>query len=55
MAVIKNDTKRLNSFFILYDNKSILDNISLLHVANESAEHHPDRKITLSSFTEKDH
>ena len=55
MVAIKNDTKRLNSFSILYDNKSILDNISLLHVANEPIEHHPDRKNTLGSFTEKDH
>ena len=34
--------KRPNSLFILYDNKSVLDDISLLHVANEFVDHHAD-------------
>ena len=44
---------RLNSSSILYDHKSILD-VRLLHVANKFADHHPDRKKTFGSFTEKD-
>ena len=31
-----------NSLSILYDNKSILDDISLLHRANDFVDHHPD-------------
>ena len=36
--------RMLNSLTIIYDNKSILDDISLFHVANEFVDHHPDRK-----------
>ena len=46
--------KRLNPSSILYDKKSILDDISPLHVANEFAESQPDRKNTSGSFTAKD-
>ena len=46
--------KRLNSLSILYDNKSILDDISLLHETNEFVDHRPDRKNTSGSCTAKD-
>ena len=46
--------KRLNSLSIFYENKSILGDISLLHVANELVDHHPDQKNTFGSFTAKD-
>ena len=46
--------KNLNSLSILYESKSILDDISIFHVANEFVEHQPDRENTLGSFTAKD-
>ena len=46
--------KRLNSLSILNDNKDILDEISLVNVANEFVDHHPDRKNTFGRFTAKD-
>lgn len=46
--------KRLNSLSILYDNKAILDEISLIDVANEFVDQHPDRKNTFGCFTVKE-
>ena len=46
--------KGLYSLSILYDKKAILDDISLLHVANEFVDHHSDQKNTFGIFTEKD-
>ena len=45
--------KRLNSLSILYENKSILDDILLIHVANDFADHQPDWKNTLVVFRQK--
>ena len=42
--------KRLNSLPILYDSKSILDNILLLHVRIEFVDRHPGRKNTFWQF-----
>ena len=47
--------KRLNSLsIIMYDNKDLLDNLSLIDVANEFAGLQPDRKNAIGSFTVKD-
>ena len=47
--------KRLNSLsIIMYDNKDLLDNLSLIDVANEFAGLQPDRKNAFGSFTVKD-
>ena len=46
--------ERLNSLSILYENKSIFDDISLLHAANNFADHQPDWKNTFDSFSAKD-
>ena len=46
--------KRLNSLSILNDNKTILDNLSLIDIANEFVGLQPDRKKTFGSFTDKD-
>ena len=47
--------KRLNSLsIIMYDNKDLLDNFSLIDVANEFAGLQPDRKNSVGSFTVKD-
>ena len=53
MAAIKNGAAILNSLSILYDSKLIFDDISLVHVANEFFDHHPDRKKTFGSFRAK--
>ena len=46
--------KRLNSLSIMYDNKDLLDNLSLIDVANEFVGLQPDRKSAFGSFTVKD-
>ena len=46
--------KRLNSLSIMYDNKDLLDNLSLIDVANEFVGLQPDRKNAFGSFTVKD-
>ena len=46
--------KRLNSLCILHDNKTLLDRISLVKVANEFVGQHPERKNTFGSFSDKD-
>ena len=46
--------KRLNSLSIMYDNKDLLDNLSLIDVANEFVGLQPNRKNAFGSFTVKD-
>ena len=46
--------KRLNSLSIMYDNKDLLDNLSLIDIANEFVCLQPDRKNACGSFTVKD-
>ena len=46
--------KRPNSLSIMYDNKDLLDNLSLIDVANEFVGLQPDRKNAFGSFTVKD-
>ena len=46
--------KRLNSLSIMYDNKYLLDNLSLIDVANELVGVQPDRKKAFGSFTVRD-
>ena len=46
--------KRLYSLPIMYDNKDLLDNLSLIDVANEFVGLQPDRKNAFGSFTVKD-
>ena len=46
--------KRLNSLSIMYDDKDLLDNLSLIDVANEFVGLQPDRKNAFGSFTVKD-
>ena len=46
--------KRLNSLSIMYDNKDLLDNLSLTDVANEFVGLQPDCKNAFGSFTVKD-
>ena len=52
MTEINNDTEK--SQFLIDPYKSILDDISLLHVANKFSDHHPDQKNISGSFTAKD-
>ena len=56
MAAIKNATeKRKGSIPYLFFRQQVqFLMISLLHVANEFDDHHPDRKNTFGSFTLKD-
>lgn len=46
--------KRLNSLCILHDNKTLLDEISLVKVANEFVGQQPERKNTFGSFSDQD-
>ena len=46
--------KRLNSLSIMYDNKELLDNLSLTDVANEFVGVQPDCKNAFGGFTFKD-
>ena len=46
--------KKLNSLSIMYDNKDLLDNLSLIDVANEFVGLQPNRKNAFGSFTVKD-
>ena len=46
--------KRPNSLSVMYDNKDLLDNLSLTNVANEFVGLQPDRKKAFGSFTVKD-
>ena len=46
--------KRLNSLLIMYDNEDLLDNLSLIDVANEFVGLQTDRKNAFGSFTVKD-
>ena len=46
--------KRLNSLSFMYDNKDLLDNLSLIDVANDFVGLQPDRKNAFGSFTVKD-
>ena len=55
MAAIKNGTERAQSLTIFYDNKSIFDDISLLHLENEFVDYHPDRKNIIGSLPAKDY
>ena len=53
-AWLRMSQKRLNSLSIMYDNKNLLDNLSLIDVANEFVGLQPDRKNAFGSFTVKD-
>ena len=46
--------KRLNSLSILYDNKDLLDEISLIDIGNAFVDEHPDRKKTFGCFNVMD-
>ena len=46
--------KRLNSLLIMYDNEDLLDNLSLIDVANGFVGLQTDRKNAFGSFTVKD-
>lgn len=46
--------KRLNALCILNDNKQILDDISLIKVANDFVGERPERKNRFGNFSEKD-
>ena len=43
--------KRFNSLSIMYDNKDLLENLSLIDVANEFVGLQPDRKNAFGSFS----